>query len=80
MDSDELTGEASGEPAPRGMGSYNSSSSGSEDIRTGHTHLGSLLEELSAAETRSFSTNVSDTRRQRKRRKLRKSRNPGQGR
>ena len=79
MGSDELTGEASGEPAPRGMGSYNSSSSGSEDTRTGHTHLGGLLDELSAAKTLSFSTDVSDTRRQRKRRKLRKSRNPGQG-
>ena len=80
MDSDKLTGEASGEPAPRGRGSYNSSRSGSEDIRTGHTHLGGLLDELSAAETLSFSTDVSDTRRQRKRRKPRKSGNPGQGR
>ena len=80
MDSDELTGEASGEPAPRGMESYNSSSSGSEDIGAGHTQMGGLLDELSAAETLSFSTDVSDTRRQRKRRKLRKSRNPGQGR
>ena len=80
MDSDELTGEPSGEPAPRGMGSYNSSSSGSEDIRTGHTHMGGSLDELSAAETLSFSTDVSDTRRQCKKRKLRKSRNLGQGR
>ena len=57
-----------------------SSSSESEDIRTGHTHQGGLLNELCAAETLSFSTDVSDTRWQRKRRKLRKSRNPGQGR
>ena len=80
MDSDELTGEASGEPAPRGMESYSSSSSGSEDIGAGHKPMGGLLNELSAAETPSFSTDVSDTRRQRKRRKLRKSRIPGQGR
>ena len=80
LDSDELTGEASGEPAPRGMGPYTSSNSESEDIRTGHTHQGGLLNELSAAETLSFSTDVSDTRRQRKKQKLRKSRNPGQGR
>ena len=80
MDSDELTGEASGEPAPRGMGSYKSSSSGSEDIMTEHTHMGGLLDELSAAETLSFSTDVSDTGRHSKRRKPRKSRNPGQGR
>ena len=86
MDSDELTGEASGEPAPRGMGPYTSSTSESEDIRTGHTHQGELLNELSAADTLSatdtlsFSTEVRDTRQQRKKRKLRKSRNPGQGR
>ena len=80
MDSDELTGEASGELAPCGMGSYNSSTSGSEDVRTKRTHMGGLLDELSAAETLSFGTDVSDTRRQSKRRKLRKSRNPGQGR
>ena len=80
MDSDELTGEASGEPAPRGMGPYTSSSSESEDIRTGHTHQGELLNELSAADTLFFSIEVSDTRRQREKRKLRKSRNPGQGR
>ena len=77
MDSDELTGKAYGEPAPGGMGPYTSSSSESEDIRTGPTHQGGLLNELSAAETLSFSTDVSDTRRQRKRRKLRKSRNQG---
>ena len=80
MDSDELTGEASGEPAPHGMGPYTLSSSENEDIRTGHTHQGGLLNELSAAETLSFSTDVSDTRRQHKRQKLRKSRNAGQGR
>ena len=80
MDSDELTGEASREPAPRGMESCNSSSSGREGIGAGHKQMGGLLDELSAAETLSVSTDVSDTRRQRKRRKLRKSRNPGQGR
>ena len=80
MDSDELKGEASGEPAPRGMESYNSCSSGSEDIGAGHTQMGGLLDELFAAEKLSFCTDVSDTRRQRKRRKLRKSTNPGQGR
>ena len=80
MDSDELTGEASGEPAPRGMGPNTSSGSDSEDISTGHTHQGGLLDALSATETLSFSTDVSDTRLQRKRQKLRKSRNLGQGR
>ena len=62
------------------MGPYTSSSSVSEYIRTGHAHQGGLLNELSAAETLSFSTDVSDTRRQRNRRKVRKSRTPGQGR
>ena len=38
MDSDEVTGEAFGEPPPRGMGPYTSSSSESKDIRTGHAH------------------------------------------
>ena len=80
MDSDELTGEASGEPAPREMGPYASSSTESQDMRVGHTHQGGLLSELSAADSLSFSTDVSDTRRQRKKRRLRKSRNPGQGR
>ena len=80
MDSDELTGEASGERAPRGVESCNSSSSSSESIGAGHTQMGGLLNELSAAETLSFSTDVSDTRRQRKRLKLRKSKNSGQGR
>ena len=79
MDSDELTGEASGEPAPREMGPYSSSSTESEEMGTGHTHQGVLLNELSAADTLSFSTDVSDTRRQRKKRRLRKLRNPGQG-
>ena len=37
MDSDELTGEASGELAPREMGSYASSSTKSEEMRTEHT-------------------------------------------
>ena len=49
------------------------------EMRTGHTHQGVLLNELSAADTLSFSTDVSDTRRQRKKRRLRKRRNPGQG-
>ena len=39
MDSDELTGEASGEPAPRGMESRNSCSSGSEEIGAGSSRL-----------------------------------------
>ena len=80
MDSDELTGEASGEPAPHEMGPYSSSSTESEEMRTGHTHQGVLSSALSAADTLSFSTDVSDTRRQRKKRRLRKRRNPGQGR
>ena len=78
MDCDELTGEASGEPAPRGMESCNSCSSGSERIGAGNIHMGGFVEEMSAAETLSFNTDVSDIRRQRKRRKFRKSRNPGQ--
>ena len=80
MDSDELTGEASGEPAPREMGPYSSSNTESEEMRTGHTHQGVLSSALSAADTLSFSTDVSDTRRQRKKRRLGKRRNPGQGR
>ena len=80
MDSDELTGEASGEPAPRGMGPYSSSNTESEEMRPGHTHQGVLSSALSAADTLSFSTDVSDTRRQRKKRRLRKRRNLGQGR
>ena len=80
MDSDELTGEASGEPAPREMGPYSSSSTESEEMRTGHINQGVLSSALSAADTLSFSTDVSDTRRQRKKRRLRKRRNLGQGR
>ena len=80
MDSDELTGEASGEPAPRGMGPYSSSNKETEEMRPGHTHQGVLSSALSAADTLSFSTDVSDTRRQRKKRRLKKRRNPGQGR
>ena len=80
MDSDELTGEASGEPAPRELGPYSSGSTDSEEMRTGHTHQGVLSSALSAADTLSFSTDVSDTRRQRRKRRLRKRRNPGQGR
>ena len=78
-DSDELTGEASGEPAPRELGPYSSSSTESEEMRTGQPHEGVLLSELSAAHTLSFSTDVSDTRRQRKKRRLRKRRNPRTG-
>ena len=80
MDSDELTGEASGEPAPREMGPYCSRSTENEEMRTGHTHQGVLLNELSAADTLPFSTDGSNTRRQRKKRRLRNHRNPGQGR
>ena len=76
MDSDELTGEASGEPAPRGMGPYSSSNTESEEMRPGHTHQGVLSSALSAADTLSFSTDVSDTRRKRKKRRLRKHRSP----
>ena len=77
MDSDELTGKASGEPAPRGMESCNSCISGSEEIGAGYIHIGGLVEEMFAAETLSFSTDASNARRQRKRRKLKKSRNQG---
>ena len=80
MDSDEPTGEASGEPAPRGMDSCNLCSSGSGEIGAGYIHMGGFVQEMSADETLSFRTDVSDTRRQRKRRKFRKSKNPGQGR
>ena len=80
MDSDELTREASGEPAPRGTELCNSCSLGSEEIEAGYVRVGGWVEEMSAAETLSFSTDVSDTRRQRKRRKFRKNQNPGQGR
>ena len=80
MDSDELTWEASGEPAPRGTESCNSCSSGSEEMEAGYMRVGGWVEEMSAAETLSLSTDVSDTRRQRKRRKFRKNRNLGQGR
>ena len=79
IDSDELTGEASGEPAPRGTESCNSCSSGSEEMEARYMRVGGWVEEMSAAETVSFSTDVRDTRRQRKRQKFRKNRNPGQG-
>ena len=80
MDSEELAGEASGEPAPRGTESCNSCSLGSEEIGAGYMQMGGWGEEMAAAESLSFSTDVSDTRRQHKRRKFRKSRNPDQGR
>ena len=73
MDSDELTGQASGEPAPRGMASCSSCSWGSQEIGAGYTYMGGSVEEMFAAETLSFSTDVSDTRRQRKRRKFTKA-------
>ena len=79
MDSDELTREASGERAPRGMDSCNSCNSGSEETGAGYMQMGGWVEEMSATETLSFSTDVSDTRREHKRRKFRKSRNPGHG-
>ena len=80
MDSDELRGEASGQPAPLGTKSFTLCSSGSEEIGAGYMRVGRWVEEMSPAETLSFSTDVSHTRRQRQRRKFRKSRNPGQGR
>ena len=80
MHSDELTGEASGEPAPHGTESCNSCSSGSEETGAGYVQMGGWGEEMSETESQSFSTDVSDTRRQHKRRKFKKSRNPGQGR
>ena len=79
MDSDELTWEASGELAPRGTESCNSCSSGSEEIGAGYMQMGGWGEAMSEAESLSFSTDVSDTRRQHKRRKFRKIRNRGQG-
>ena len=83
MDNDELTGEASREPAPYGTASCNSCSSGSEETGAGYVQMGGWGEEMSQqreSESQCFSTDVSDTRRQHKRRKSRKSRNPGQGR
>ena len=80
MDSDELTGEASGEPAPHGTESCSSCSSGSEETGAGYVQMGRWGEEMPGTESQSFSTDVSDTRRQHKGRKFRKSRNPGQGR
>ena len=67
MDSDELTGEASGEPAPRGTASCDSYSSSSGEMGAGYMCMGECVEEMSAAETLSFSTDVSDTRQQHKR-------------
>ena len=83
MDSDEITGEASMEPAPNGTQSCNSCSSDSEETGAGYTQTGCLDEEMSPqieSEWQSLSTDVSDTRRQHNRRKCRKSGNPGQGR
>ena len=79
MDSDELTGEASGEAAPHETESCKLCSSGSEETGAWYVQVGGW-EEMSETESQSFSTDVSDTRRQRERRKFRKSRNPGQGR
>ena len=83
MDSDEMTGEASGKPAPHGKELCNSCSLGSEESGVGYMQTGWRGEEMSQqteSESQSFSTDVSDTRRQRKRRKFRKSENSGQGR
>ena len=83
MDIDEMTGEASGEPAPHGTESCNSCSSGSEETGAVYTQMGRWGEGMSQqtkSESQSFSTDVSDTRRQHQRRKFRKSGNPGQGR
>ena len=40
MASDEMAGEASGEPAPHGTESCNSCSSDSEEVGAGHTQMG----------------------------------------
>ena len=80
MDSDVLTGEASGEPAPRGTELCNWCSWGTEEIGAGHEQMGEWGEEMSEVDSLSFSTDGSDTRRQHERQKFRKSRNPGQGR
>ena len=71
MDSDEMTGEASGEPAPHGT---ESCSSCSEESRVGfmQTEWGGEMSQQTESDPQSFSTDVSDTRRQRKRRKFRK--------
>ena len=66
MDSDEMTGEASGEPAPHGTESCNSCSSDSEETGAGYTQMGWWGEEMSQqteSESQSFSTDVSDTKR-----------------
>ena len=47
MDSDEMTGEASGEPAPHGPESCNLCSSGSEETWAGYTQMGGWGEEMS---------------------------------
>ena len=78
MDCDEMTGEASGESE-----SCNSYSSDNEETGAGNTQMGWWGEEMyqqTESESQFFSTDVSDTRRQHKRRKFRKSGNPGHGR
>ena len=65
MDSDEMTGEASGEPAPQRTEPCNSCSSGIEETGAGYTQMGWRGEEMSEqteSESQSFSTDVSDTR------------------
>ena len=70
MDSDEMTGEVSGEPAPHGA---KSCSSCSEEPGVGfmQTQWGGISQQTES-KSQAFSTDVSDTRRQRKRRKFRK--------
>ena len=70
MDSNEMTGEASGEPAPHGEESCTSCN---EEPGVGfmQTKWGGVSQHTKA-ESQAFSTDVSDTRRQRKRQKFRK--------
>ena len=71
MDSDEMKGEASGVPAPHGT---ESCSSGSEESGSGYMQMewGVEMSQQTESKSQSFSTDVSDTRQQRKRRKFRK--------
>ena len=68
--SDEMTGEASGEPAPHGT---ESCSSGRGVWGRVHADgMGGGMSQQTESESQSFMMDVSDTRRQRKRRKFRK--------
>ena len=71
MDSDEMTREVSGEPAPQGA---ESCSSCSEESGVGfmQTEWGGEMSQQTESESQAFSTGVSGTRRQRKRQKFRK--------